>query len=215
MNIHPVKVLLIDDDEEDYVLTRYIFDEFKDHQFKLDWLDNFDDGLRAFSENRHDIYLVDFRLGERTGLELLREAIKSGCTAPIILLTGQGDKETDFQAMQAGAADYLVKGELTAPLLERAIRYSLKHAHSLEEIQNSEAKFRSVIQSASDAILLTNREGKITLWNKAAEMIFGYREEEIVGFPFTEIMGAKYAQKARSAGLQFTLENVMPFDGKI
>jgi diguanylate cyclase (GGDEF)-like protein/PAS domain S-box-containing protein len=215
MNIHPVKVLLIDDDEEDYILTRYIFDEFKDNQFTLDWLDNFDDGLRAFGENRHDIYLVDYRLGERTGLELLRAAIKSGCSAPIILLTGQGDKEIDFQAMQAGAADYLVKGELTAPLLERAIRYSLKHARSLEEIQNSEAKFRSVIQSASDAILLTNQEGKITLWNKAAEMIFGYQEEEIVGFPFTAIMGAKYAEKAHSAGLRYTLENVMPFDGKI
>jgi diguanylate cyclase (GGDEF)-like protein/PAS domain S-box-containing protein len=215
MNIHPVRVLLIDDDEEDYILTRYIFDEFKDNQFTLDWRDNFDDAFAAFGENRHDIYLVDYRLGERTGLELLRAAIKAGCTAPIILLTGQGDKEIDFQAMQAGAADYLVKGELTAPLLERAIRYSLKHARSLEEIQNSEAKFRSVIQSASDAILLTNREGKITLWNKAAEMIFGYREEEIVGFPFTAIMGAKYANKALSVGLQFTLENVMPFDGKI
>jgi diguanylate cyclase (GGDEF)-like protein/PAS domain S-box-containing protein len=216
MNIHAVKILLIDDDEEDYILTRYIVDEFKDNQFTLDWRDNFDDGLAAFGENRHDIYLVDYRLGERTGLELLREAIKTGCTAPIILLTGQGDKEIDFQAMQAGAADYLVKGELTAPLLERAIRYSLKHAGSLEEIQNSEAKFRSVIQSASDAILLANQEGKITLWNKAAEMIFGYREEEIIGSPVTSILGAKYAQKAIAVGLQFTLENVLtPFDGKI
>jgi len=215
MNNHPVKVLLIDDDEEDFILTRYIFDEFKDNQFRLDWLDNFDDGLRAVREDRHDIYLVDYRLGERTGLELLRAAIGAGCTAPVILLTGQGDKEIDFQAMQAGAADYLVKGELTAPLLERAIRYSLKHARSLEEIQNSEAKFRSVIQSASDAIVLTDSEGKITLWNKAAEMIFGYREKEIVGFPYSTIMGAKYAHKAMSAGLQYTLENIMPFDGKI
>jgi len=212
---YPVKVLLIDDDEEDFLLTRYVFDEFKNSQFKLDWLDNFDDGLKALNENRYDIYLVDYRLGERTGLELLREAIQNGCSAPIILLTGQADKEIDFQAMQAGAADYLVKSELTAPLLERAIRYSLKHARSLEDIQNSEAKFRSVIQSASDAILLVNQEGCITLWNKAAEMIFGYREEEIVGFPITSIMGAKYAQKAIAAGVQFTLEHILsPFAGK-
>ena len=215
MNNQPIKVLLIDDDEEDYILTRYIFDEFKDHQFTLDWLDNFADGLRAFDENRHDIYLVDYRLGERTGLELLREAIKAGCAAPIILLTGQGDKEIDFQAMQAGAADYLVKGELTAPLLERAIRYSLKHARSLEEMQNSEVRFRSVVQTASDAIVLTDQEGKITLWNKGAEKIFGYREEEILGLPYTTIMGEKYAQKALSVGLLYTLENVMPFGGTI
>jgi diguanylate cyclase (GGDEF)-like protein/PAS domain S-box-containing protein len=216
MNIHPVNVLLIDDDEEDYILTRYIFDEFKSNQFNLDWLDNFDDGLKAFGDNHHDIYLVDYRLGEQTGLDLLRQAIGRGCTAPIILLTGQGDTEIDYQAMQAGAADYLVKGELTAPLLERAIRYSLKHARSLEEIQNSEAKFRSVIQSASDAILLADQHGNITLWNKAAETIFGYKAEEIVGRPYTAIMGAKYAQKALSVGLRHTLENVLaPFDGKI
>ncbi len=212
----PIKVLLIDDDEEDFILTRYIFDEFKDNQFKLDWINNFDDGLLDLNEGNHDIYLVDYRLGERTGLELLREATKNGCSAPIILLTGQGDKEIDFQAMQAGAADYLVKRELTAPLLERALRYSLKHARSLEEIQTSKAKFHSVIQSASDAILLANQEGKITLWNKAAEMTFGYTEEEILGFPITSLMGSKYAQKAIIAGLQFTLENFLaPFAGKV
>jgi diguanylate cyclase (GGDEF)-like protein/PAS domain S-box-containing protein len=118
--------------------------------------------------------------------------------------------------MKAGAADYLVKSELTAPLLERAIRYSLKHARSLEEIQNSEAKFRSVIQSASDAILLVNEDGRITLWNAGAEEIFGYRDAEIIGAPITSIMGAKYAQKATAVGVRFTLENVLsPFDGKI
>jgi two-component system cell cycle sensor histidine kinase/response regulator CckA len=93
MNIHPVNVLLIDDDEEDYILTRYIFDEFKSNRFNLDWLDNFDDGLKAFGENHHDIYLVDYRLGEQTGLDLLRQAIGRGCTAPIFFVSGQGDNE--------------------------------------------------------------------------------------------------------------------------
>lgn len=216
MDNYPVKVLLIDDDEEDFILTRYVFEEFKDHQFTLDWMNNFDDGLAAMKDDRYDIYLVDYRLGERTGLEFLREATARGCGAPIILLTGHGDKEIDYQAMSAGAADYLVKSELTAPLLERAIRYSLKHARSLEAIQNSEAKFRSVIQSASDAIVLVNEAGEITLWNKGAEAIFGYREEEVLGFPVTALMASKYAQKALSVGVQYTLETVLsPFSGKI
>ncbi len=216
MSNSPINVLLIDDDEEDYILTRYVFDEIKGNQFNLDWIDNFDDGLEALNKGSHDIYLVDFCLGERTGLEFLREALQNGCTAPIILLTGQGDQEIDLQAMQAGAADYLVKSELAAPILERSIRYSLKHARSLEEIQNSTTRFHSVIQSASDAILLVNGEGKITLWNKAAEMTFGYSEEEILGFPIASLMGARYAQKTLSVGLQFTLENILaPFSGKI
>jgi diguanylate cyclase (GGDEF)-like protein/PAS domain S-box-containing protein len=216
MNNSPIKVLLIDDDEEDYILTRYIFNEFKENQFNLDWISNFEEGLEALNDGSYDIYLVDYRLGERTGLELLQAAINKGCSAPIILLTGQGDQEIDFQAMQAGAADYLVKSELAAPLLERVIRYSVKHARSLEDIQNSEAKFRSVIQSASDAILLANEQGKITLWNKAAEKTFGYSEDEILGFPITALMGAKYAQKAIATGLQTTLETFLaPFAGRI
>ena len=147
MNDLPIKVLLIDDDEEDYILTRYVFDEFKNNQFELEWIDNYADGLAALKECRHDIFLLDYRLGERTGLELLDEAINGGCRAPIILLTGQGDKEIDFQAMQAGAADYLVKSELAAPLLERSIRYSLEHAQTLQKFRESEARYRNLVET--------------------------------------------------------------------
>lgn len=129
-----VKVLLVDDDEDDYILTKYLFDEFKDTRYELEWSTKYDYALTDMQEGNHDIYLVDYRLGAHSGLDLLKRAIKAGCTSPIILLTGQGDKEVDLQAMQAGAADYLVKGQFEAPLLERAIRYSLQHAHSMEKL---------------------------------------------------------------------------------
>jgi diguanylate cyclase (GGDEF)-like protein len=129
-----VKVLLVDDDEDDYILTKYLFDEFKDTTYELEWTPSYDQALLDMETTEHDIYLVDYRLGAENGLELLQRAIKSGCRAPIILLTGQGDKEVDFQAMQAGAADYLVKGQFEAPLLERSIRYSLRHAQSMERL---------------------------------------------------------------------------------
>lgn len=209
MNEFPVKVLLIDDDKDDYTLTRYIFDEFKVNQFDLEWIDNYSDGLAAIRENRHDIILLDFDLGEKTGLELLKTAISDGFTAPIILMTEQNDQEIDFQAMQAGAADYLVKNTLEVHLLERSIRYSLKQASVLEKMQLSETKFRSVIQSASDAIFLVNQSGEITLWNAAAEKIFGYSEQEILGKSATLLMGAKYAAKSAEVGLQKTMQAIV------
>ncbi|MEO6589719.1 MAG: EAL domain-containing protein [Pyrinomonadaceae bacterium] len=216
MNDLPIKVLLIDDDEEDYILTKYVFDEFKDNQFRLEWINNFTDGLETVKKNAHDIVLLDYRLGDRTGLELLKQALAAGCHAPIILLTGQGDKEIDYQATQAGAADYLIKNELEAPLLERSIRYSLQHARTLEKMQTSESKFRSVIQSASDAIFLVNHRGEITLWNEAAEKIFGYSEDEIIGKHATILMGEKYARKAEETGFQKTMrEVIVPMSGKI
>lgn len=129
-----IRVLLVDDDEDDYMLTKYIFDEFKDNSYELEWTTSYTEALRDMTETAHDIYLVDYRLGAHNGLDLLQKGISSGCRSPIILLTGQGDKEVDFMAMQAGAADYLVKGEFEAPLLERAIRYSLRHAQSMERL---------------------------------------------------------------------------------
>lgn len=211
-----ISVLLIDDDEDDYFLTKCLFDDFKDNGYKLEWTTDVSQALIAMKSGKHDIYLLDYRLGEYDGLKVLREAIAEGCTAPIILLTGQTDKEVDFEAMQAGAADYLVKGQFEAPLLERVIRYSIQHSRSLERMHASEKRFRSVIQSASDAIFLVNNFGNIILWNNAAEKIFGYTEEEILGKSAIVLMGAKYAQKATEFGVQRTLEQfIAPLAGKI
>jgi diguanylate cyclase (GGDEF)-like protein len=129
-----IRVLLVDDDEDDFVLTKYIFEEFKDNAYELEWTTSYTEAMRDMTESAHHIYLVDYRLGAHSGLDLLQKAISGGCRSPIILLTGQGDKEVDMMAMQAGAADYLVKGEFEAPLLERAIRYSLRHAQSMERL---------------------------------------------------------------------------------
>jgi len=120
------RILLIDDDEDDYQLTRELLGEIFGSRLRLDWERNWDAALAAIREGRHDVCLVDYRLGERTGLELVREAVERGCSTPFIVLTGQGSREIDLEAMRAGAMDYLVKGEITAPLLDRSIRYSIE-----------------------------------------------------------------------------------------
>src|SRR5215470_20108635 len=102
----PTRVLLIDDDEDDHVLTRDLLLQIGGERFHLDWTPSFDAGLAAIRERAHDVYLLDFHLGERDGLELLRQAVEEGCRAPIIMLTGLGDREVDVEAMKAGAADY-------------------------------------------------------------------------------------------------------------
>jgi len=68
---------------------------------------DYDAGLEAIQKDEHDVYLVDYRLGKDSGLELLRAAIGRGCQAPVILLTALGDHQVDSEAMKAGAADYL------------------------------------------------------------------------------------------------------------
>src|SRR6185503_15044054 len=126
MHDAPVKVLLVDDDEDDYIITRDLITGIGGHRYQLEWVNTYREALQAIQRRAHDIYLLDYRLGESTGLELLRESKQSGCKAPMILLTGQGDREVDVEAMKAGAADYLIKGQLNADALERAIRYAIE-----------------------------------------------------------------------------------------
>ena len=139
-----IKILLVDDDEDDYLITKEIIDDIPARQYHLDWTPSFNEALKLIGEKQHDIYLVDYRLGAHDGLELITKAIEMGCTAPLILLTGQSDRETDEKAMRLGASDYLVKGAISPNELERSIRYSIEHGHNIQEIQmlNSELEER-------------------------------------------------------------------------
>src|SRR5581483_5935312 len=106
---------------------------------------------------------------------LLKESRNISRKAPVILLTGISDYRLDVEAMQLGAADFLVKDQITPALLERSIRYAIARTRLLDdlarreaELRTSELRFRSVVQSAGDAIILTDESGNIIFWNEAA-----------------------------------------------
>ncbi len=142
----PIRVLLVDDDRDDYLLTRDMLAELAGNAVELNWEASFEGGLAAVGRHQHDVYLLDYRLGKHNGLEFLQQAIALGCRAPIIMLTGQGEHEVDVEAMKAGAADYLLKGELSGTLLERVIRHALERdqnkAHLIGVNEELEAKVR-------------------------------------------------------------------------
>ena len=89
MNAFPIKVLLIEDDEDDYILIREMLASIPGRRYDLEWVSTYGAALAAMQENRHDIYLLDYQLDRRTGLELMQEAVKKGfCRSPVIFLTG-------------------------------------------------------------------------------------------------------------------------------
>lgn len=130
-----LKVLLVEDDEDDYVLTRDLLSKFDHPAVALNWVTNYRDALEAIERNEHDVYLVDYSLGAHDGVELLRQAHSSTFfSKPIIMLTGQEMGEIDTQAIQAGAADYLLKSQVNSSLLKRSIRHALERAKTLEKL---------------------------------------------------------------------------------
>jgi diguanylate cyclase (GGDEF)-like protein/PAS domain S-box-containing protein len=187
MNQDRLKILLVDDDEDDYVITRSALLEVYRDQIELEWFSAYELAREALLSGRHGLCLLDYHLGARTGLELLRETTARGCRTPIILLTGNDDRDVDVQAMEAGAADYLVKGEVGGKLLERSIRYAIGFAverqRTLEALRRSEERYALAVRGANDGLwdwdLTTDRIYYSPRW----KAILGYADLEIGDSP--------------------------------
>lgn len=169
-----VKVLQVEDDEDDFVLTRDLLRKARRRQYTLDWVDNYHDGLAALASNRYDVCLLDYRLGAENGLELLRAARERGCHTPVILLTGHGDPEVDGEAMKAGAADYLVKHELKAEVLDRAIRYALERQRAAALAAMEQARLAAFGEEVG--LALTRNQGLEGILNRCAAAMVRYLE---------------------------------------
>jgi PAS domain S-box-containing protein len=137
MEIRPWKIFLVEDDEDDYILTLELLRDIRFRKFELTWVSSYDEALEKLEEANPDVLLVDYLLGSRNGVELVREVLAMGCKAPAILFTGQDSYEVDIEAMQTGAFDYLVKGQLTPSLMERTIRYAIGHKKAEDALQRA------------------------------------------------------------------------------
>jgi signal transduction histidine kinase/DNA-binding response OmpR family regulator len=179
MNNAPIKVLLVDDDEDDFVITRSLISEIGDQRYKLDWVNNYVEALAAIHRCEHDLCLLDYRLGELTGLDLLRESKDFSLRPPMILLTGQGDHEIDLEAMKAGAVDYLIKGQLTAHQLDRAMRYALERKRAEERLRRERDLISRVMETSPVGIVVADQSGKITFANHCAEKVLGLSPDAI------------------------------------
>jgi diguanylate cyclase (GGDEF)-like protein/PAS domain S-box-containing protein len=179
-----IKVLLVEDDEEDYLITRSLLAQVRQVEFTLDWVATYEAALELIEASQHDIYLVDYRLGRHDGLELLQTAVEKGCRTPMILLTGQVDEDIDLAAMKAGAADYLVKGHLDAQLLERSIRYAIEHNRTLEALHQSEARLEGILNSLKDVIWSISATSLETLYvSPAVHTVYGRSVHEFFQNP--------------------------------
>jgi two-component system cell cycle response regulator len=159
----PVRVLLVEDDEDDYVLTRALLIEGFGARLVMDWATTRTTGLAKLLDGEFDVALVDYHLGGETGIDLLRAARARGSRTPVIMLTGQNDRATDLDAMHAGAADYLVKGRVTGDMLERAIRYARERHRLLAEI--------SALSLTDELTGLHNRRAFLTMADQRLQLL--------------------------------------------
>ena len=218
----PLRLLVVDDDRDYARLVSeflHLSEAWPDAQ--VDVATTYEDGLRALTADRLDVAFVDYRLGSRDGLELLREAREARVAPPIIVLTGQGDEAVAVEAMRAGAADYLSKAHLSVELLERTIHHALalrererQRAAAEATVRENEERFRALVENSSDALVLLDAEGRITYVSASSVRQFGWPATEMLGqsiFDFMhpddrELVGARMAEVLRKPGERITQE---------
>lgn len=128
-----VKILVADDDRGDALLIQRYLSDSEAMNFDVTTVDNYRDALYAINQGDFDAALVDYRLGPDSGLNLIREATDTDNTTAMILLTGQGDKDTDIAAAEAGATDYVNKASLSPETIEHVLRYALLNQAALQQ----------------------------------------------------------------------------------
>ena len=133
-----INVVIVDDDSEDFLITKELLSDVEPGLYETLWVSDFFSAVTEIKKQEADVYLIDFNLGEKTGLDLLKELRSFNFSRPMILLTGLSDRDIDLAAMEEGAADFLKKNQLSAEILERSIRYSLKGADDLARIKGAE-----------------------------------------------------------------------------
>jgi PAS domain S-box-containing protein len=184
-----ISVLLVDDDEDDYLLTASVFKDLDTSwDFELVWCPTFGDAVKSLQNCKHDLYIFDYLLGSRTGIDLIGKAVEYHCEEPIILLTGKGDEKIAVEALRLGAADYLIKSELEPKILERCIRYALERTNVLKALRHSERRYKRIFEESKDMLFISDLAGNLLQANQAAVQMTGYSEEELQEIPLSKFL---------------------------
>lgn len=175
-------LLLVEDNPGDVDLVReYLMDV--EEQVSLEVSGELDDALDRLDGDEFTAILLDLNLPDSGGIETLDRIVACDTSAPVIVLTGAEGDRIGLEAVAHGAADFLSKGELSGKLLLRSVRYAVERSYRHQEQVQFQA---NVLDAVGQAIIVSDMDGRVIYWNRAAEELYGWSREEALGRPVLE-----------------------------
>jgi diguanylate cyclase (GGDEF)-like protein/PAS domain S-box-containing protein len=184
LSLHPelIKVLLIEDNPGDARLVKETLIDAGANRFSLTHVGLIREGLSALQRDQgFHLILLDLSLPDGYGLDAIRQVYAVAPHLPIVILTGLDDETVAIRAVQEGAEDYLVKGQMDSNLLARAIRYAIERKRARERLRESEEKYRTILENIEDGYYEVDLAGNLTFFNDSMCHIWGYPREELIG----------------------------------
>jgi len=209
-------ILIVDDDPN---LRKSLSDILKSKGYAPEAVPGGKEALERIKEKKPAVALIDIRMVDMSGMDLMEEMRHQSPETACIVLTGYASRETAIEAVNLGAYSYIEKPYDVDQLL-LTLRRAIEKQQAEEALRESEERFRSVAQLAVDAIVIANSEGKIIFWNEAAQSIFGYSEDEIIGKPVTFLFPERFVaghqaemEQMRSADKDQVVGDIIEFQG--
>jgi diguanylate cyclase (GGDEF)-like protein/PAS domain S-box-containing protein len=189
MNKKSIKVLLlVEDNPADVRLLREIFREQTSHNAELTQVETIGEAeLYLATSTVPDIILLDLGLPDAQGLEAIRRARAAAPCVPLVVLTALDDESVAARALQEGVQDYLIKGQIDARGLLRALRYAVERKNMQEALFEEKERAQVTLNSIGDAVICTDVLGSITFLNPVAERMTDWSREEAAGRPMADV----------------------------
>ncbi|MEA5569714.1 response regulator [Calothrix sp. UHCC 0171] len=194
MTRQALKVLLIEDNPGDVFLLREFLADVSSFQFQLTPAESLRDALNCIENNKFDVILLDLSLPDSQGLESFVQIRDRVPSIPVIVLTGLDDETLALTAMQQGAQDYLVKGEVSGDLLVRCMRYAIERQRSEEALRHSEERFRVALKNSPIVVFTQDKDLRYTwIYNAVIE----FNNADVLGKQDSDIVADADAQRLK------------------
>ena len=196
-------ILLVEDNPADIRFIQTMLEGYVE-QYPVVHVERLSEALTRLAQEEFAIVLLDLSLPDSTGLDTVSTVHRQTPHVPMIVLTGLDDEEIGIKAVQAGAQDYLVKGQFVASMLMRAVHYAIERHRLRQNLLASEGRCRDLFENASDAIISFSMEGIVTEVNRGLETLLGWSRQELVGQHYRQILTPEAAGQMEERTRQAT-----------